>query len=105
MRRAIAPAIKLLALVAVLGALPSVLAHGDDHEGGMDMDMDMGSASNADAPPEIGPEPESMATYFSFPDHKTTIYAHIALMIVGWVFVLPLGESCPPRCLAAPLLF
>lgn len=95
MRRAIAPAIRLLALVAVIAALPCVLAHGDDHEGGMDMDMGMsmaGSEANADAPPEIGPEPEGMSTYFAFPEHKTVIYAHIALMMLGWVFVLPLGK-------------
>ncbi|KAI9752694.1 MAG: hypothetical protein M4579_005532 [Chaenotheca gracillima] len=30
-------------------------------------------------------------SYFAFPPHAGLMYAHIALMVMGWVFVLPVG--------------
>jgi hypothetical protein len=31
-------------------------------------------------------------TYFAHPDHVAVIYSHIALMVIAWVFVLPIGK-------------
>lgn len=58
----------------VLGLLPTVLAHGGDE------------THEADAPKADSEYPPS---YFSHPEHVGVIYAHIALMIIAWVFVLP----------------
>ncbi|KAI1136340.1 hypothetical protein F5Y05DRAFT_415111 [Hypoxylon sp. FL0543] len=85
MRSTAQSALKLLALVAVAGALPAVLAHGHDDEGTMDMDMDMSKE-------EPKPDPDSYPpTYFSHPEHVVEIYAHIALMVVSWVIMLPIA--------------
>ncbi|KAK4187834.1 hypothetical protein QBC35DRAFT_218472 [Podospora australis] len=72
-----------VASLAVLGLLPSVLAHGDEHGdshgGGMQM-------TEVDKPL---PEDQYPPTYFSYPEYKTAIYGHIALMVLSWVFLLP----------------
>lgn len=33
-----------------------------------------------------------LPSYFHFSDHSAVMFAHIVLMCVAWVFVLPLGE-------------
>lgn len=86
MRSTTESALKLLALVAVAGALPAVFAHGGS-EGAMDMDTDMDMSQE-----ESKPDPDSYApTYFSHPEHVVEIYAHIALMVISWVIMLPLA--------------
>ncbi|KAI0165072.1 hypothetical protein GGR52DRAFT_93485 [Hypoxylon sp. FL1284] len=91
MRSATRSALQLLALVAVAGALPAVLAHGD--EGATDMDKDMNMNMNMNmtkADPK--PDPDSYPpNYFAHPEHVVEIYAHIVLMAIGWVFMLPLA--------------
>ena len=72
--------LRLVAGAAVLGLLPTALAHGDD----MNMEKD-----EADKP---RPADEYPPTYFAHPEHQTVIYAHILLMVLAWVFVLPVGE-------------
>lgn len=85
------PAFHLLAAATVLGALlPAVLAHGDD---GMNMDGEMGGAMNMSAPQPENDAQEYPPNYFSHPEYRGILFAHIALMVSGWVFVLPLGES------------
>ncbi|KAK6852051.1 hypothetical protein PG995_012176 [Apiospora arundinis] len=73
-------ALSLLATVALIGAIPAVLAHGDDGEG-----MDMG------APKEDQKMDSYPPTYFSHPEHRGVMYAHIVLMVLGWVIVLPIA--------------
>ncbi|KAK4464255.1 hypothetical protein QBC42DRAFT_171759 [Cladorrhinum samala] len=83
----------ILAGTALLGLLPAVLAHGSDdnnmmgghagHGGGGGMNM---TPSEADLPL---PADQYPPTYFALEEHKTLIYGHIALMILGWVFLLP----------------
>jgi hypothetical protein len=81
MRSATRSALTLLAAAAILSALPAVLAHGDE-----DMDMDMGTTE------EPKPDPESYApTYFSHPEHRGVLYAHISFMVIGWIVMLPIG--------------
>ncbi|OTA99941.1 hypothetical protein M426DRAFT_66821 [Hypoxylon sp. CI-4A] len=87
MRSTAQSALKLLALVAVAGALPAVLAHGDD-EGATNMDMDMDMSKEEPPTPEPTYYPP---TYFSHPEHVTEIYAHIALMVVSWIVMLPIA--------------
>lgn len=72
--------------VVLFALLPVVLAHGDEGH-----DMDMSHAS--DKPKEVAPEYPD--TYFAHPDHVGAIYAHIILMVLSWVFVLPVGKIKP----------
>jgi len=107
MRPATAKVIRLLSLVAIAGAFPAVLAHGDD-EGAMDMgehrDMSGHGGSGAQEPK---PDPDSYPpTYFTHPEHVTAVYAHIAIMVIGWVFMLPTGMRtfvCARRHVRLPL--
>lgn len=67
----------VVASAAVLGLIPTALAHGDE------MNMEKGEA---DKPL---PEDQYPPTYFALADHRAAIYGHIALMVLAWVFVLP----------------
>lgn len=69
-----------------------MLAHGDEGMS-MDGDMDMGGAMNMSAQQPGNDTQEYPPNYFSHPEYRGTLVAHIALMVLGWVFVLPLGES------------
>ncbi|KAK7744332.1 hypothetical protein SLS62_010235 [Diatrype stigma] len=94
-------ALKLLALAAIVAALPAVLAHGGGHDdGGAGMDMDMGGDADmnmdmggaAAAAEALQPESDpSQMSYFAYTEHTTAIYAHIALMVVSWVVLLPIA--------------
>lgn len=83
MRLVARSALYLLAAAAVLGFVPTALAHGDE------MDMDMGHGAE---PPKPGPD-SYPPTYFAHPEYTGVIYAHICLMAVAWVVVLPIGEE------------
>lgn len=88
MRPSRAPSVSVgTALVFGLAFLPTVLAHGDDG-GGHDGDdhMDMGMDAGMDKPQDDYPP-----TYFAHPDHAGLMYGHIGLMVVAWVFILPVG--------------
>ncbi|KAI0542472.1 hypothetical protein GGR58DRAFT_524983 [Xylaria digitata] len=100
--------LRLLALLAIVGALPAVFAHGGD-------EMNMGDNENMGGHEEMGgdaprPDPDSYPLiYFAHPEHVTAIYAHIGIMVVGWVFVLPtavmLSIARSRYTLAAQFLF
>jgi hypothetical protein len=81
----------ILAGVVLLGFISSAVAHGhDEHE---DMDMDMGgmSSTRPTIPASSGAMAEP-ASYFQLKEHTGLMFAHILLMTIGWVFVLPIGE-------------
>ncbi|KAK6953385.1 hypothetical protein Daesc_005688 [Daldinia eschscholtzii] len=87
MRTTTQAALKALALIAIAGAIPTILAHGHGDEGATDMDMNMDMSKE-----EPKPDPESYPpTYFSHPEHVVEIYAHIALMVISWVVMLPIA--------------
>lgn len=98
MRSATRPGLHLLATAAVLGALlPAVLAHGDE---GMSMGGDMDAAMDMSAQQPDTDAQEYPPNYFGHTEHRGVLFAHIALMVLGWVVVLPLGKStrgAPPR--------
>jgi len=48
--------------------------------------------SNSSDEPHLPPK-----SYMRHPEHVTLILAHIALMTVGWVFVLPVGKPATVR--------
>lgn len=78
--------------VVLLGFISSVAAHGDDEHG--DMSMDLGGMS--DSRPTIATATNGTmaepASYFQLTEHTGLMFAHILLMTLGWVFVLPIGE-------------
>jgi hypothetical protein len=67
-------------LVLGLARLSTVLAHGDDGHG------HNGSSDHMDEPQDDYPP-----SYFSHPDHAGLMYGHISVMVIAWVFVLPVG--------------
>lgn len=80
------------ALLAVL-----TIAHED-----MSMDMDSGMSTGTHAAPITSPsghsntlniQCEAPMSYFTCGKHSGIIIAHILLMILGWVLVLPSGEQ------------
>jgi hypothetical protein len=84
-------AIQLVAGALVLGLASVANAHGDDM--GMDMGMEMSMATETALPANTTYPP----TYFAHPEHVRTIYAHIILMTVGWVLILPVGRWTSSR--------
>lgn len=73
------------ALAVALASLSTVLAHGDD--------MDMDGAGHNGGDHADRPQDDYPPTYFSHLDHAGLMYSHISLMVVAWVFVLPVGTS------------
>lgn len=87
MRSITRSAFRVASATALLGLLlPVVLAHGEDDN--MSMDMGEGVAMAADEPSS---DIEYPPTYFALAEHRGVLVAHIALMILAWVVVLPLG--------------
>ncbi|KAM0411218.1 hypothetical protein ACHAPD_009419 [Fusarium lateritium] len=52
------------------------------------MEMGIDHGSNTTQPPKHQNYPD---TYFAHPEHSGTIYTHIALMVISWVFILPIA--------------
>ena len=72
-----------ISAVLLLWGLPLVAAHDDD---GMDMDMSGASSGPAEESVEATP-----LNYFRHGHHGGWMYAHIALMILGWAFAMPVA--------------
>ncbi|KAJ5564471.1 hypothetical protein N7513_000713 [Penicillium frequentans] len=84
-----------VAFVAVfLASLATALAHGDDESMDMNMDMEMNmhsstSTATATPAPSASGHANDPMSYFAYGKHSSSIIAHIALMVLGWCFVLP----------------
>lgn len=80
----------------LLASLVTALPHGDDES--MDMGMDMQASTDAPQPTTTAMQAttDGPMSYFAYSKHSSAIIAHIALMVLGWCFVLPVGEwlSC-----------
>ena len=109
MKALAASLLPVVASAAVLGLIPAVLAHGEEHgghgsaaaaasaAGGMGGMSGMGGGSNGTAQDPDAPLPEDQypPTYFAHPEHKAAIYGHIVVMVLAWVFALPAGKAPP----------
>lgn len=73
----------------LLQLLPLVVAHGDEHHGEA---MDM-SAQDVSVPQPQTAGPQS---YWRLTEYATLMYWHIALEILAWVVVLPVGKLSHP---------
>jgi hypothetical protein len=77
--------------VVLLGIISSVVAHGDDEHGDMNMGMDGMSTSRPTIATSSNDTMAEPASYFQLKEHTGLMFAHILLMTIGWVFVLPIG--------------
>jgi hypothetical protein len=75
-------ALTIAAAALLLELVPLVAAHGDEH-----MNMDAHEASQLQTEEEGRPK-----SYWSLSEHATLIYWHIALEILAWIVVLPVGK-------------
>jgi hypothetical protein len=77
---------------AVLLGLASVaVAHGHDE----DMNMDMGDPAIARPTITSAANVVAPSTYFRYGEHSGLMMAHIVLMTIAWVFILPIGKQLP----------
>jgi hypothetical protein len=80
----------------VLASLATALPHGDDDsmEMGTNMDMDMHAGHSAAQPTAtaVSATSDGPMSYFAYSKHSSAIIAHVALMVLGWCFVLPVGK-------------
>lgn len=101
MWRTTAPAAFTAALF--LASLTYAIPDGDHHSMNHDMNMDgmdsssvqMGHGEDAHPTAAVNPAEAWPMSYFSHGEHSGTIIAHVALMILAWCFVLPMGECIP----------
>lgn len=77
--------VTLATAALLLHLLPLVAAHGDEHHGEA---MDM-SAHSAPAPQPQSNAPQS---YWRLTEYAALMYWHIALEVLAWVVVLPVGK-------------
>lgn len=80
-----------LAGAVLLGLVSVAVAHGHDE----DMNMDMADSSiarptilSATSTTTSVPVPDA---YWNYGEHRSLLTAHIALMTIAWVFILPIG--------------
>lgn len=72
----------------LLALLPVVIAHG----GGESMDMDMGMGHDGNTTTQPPKDEDYPDTYFAHTEHIGVICTHVALMVLSWVFILPIGK-------------
>ncbi|KAJ5831763.1 hypothetical protein N7474_000074 [Penicillium riverlandense] len=82
------------AAYATLFLASLAIAHDDDESMGISMETstEMHATSSTAAPTASvsqNAQSEGPMSYFAYGQHPSTILAHIALMILGWCFVLP----------------
>jgi hypothetical protein len=87
----ITPRSSLIFAAALLALAPLVRSHGDDDDMSMGMDMSSSLPMAPTATPTMTADLTSELSYFSYPDYKAWIWAHIALMIISWCFIAPIG--------------
>jgi hypothetical protein len=84
----------LVCAAALLALAPVILAHGDDEDmdmGGMGMDMSSSHSAAPTATPTMTADIVPELSYFSYPDYKVWIWAHVAVMVVAWCLIAPIG--------------
>jgi hypothetical protein len=79
----------ILASAVLLGLATAAVAHGHDEN----MNMDMGEASMArpTLATVVNGTNAAPESYFRYGEHAGLMAAHILLMTVAWIFVLPIG--------------
>jgi hypothetical protein len=78
------------AVVVLLGLVSVVGAHG--HDGDMKMDMGEQSVSRPTIATISNTTDAGPQSYFQYGEHSGLLVAHILLMTIGWIFILPIGK-------------
>lgn len=78
-----------LAGAVLLGLASVAVAHGHDE----DMSMEMGASPMASPTINSTADVQVPDSYFRYGDHSGLMMAHISLMTIAWVFVLPIGAQ------------
>lgn len=86
--------LNLIAALLFLRVLPEVFAHGHDDFMAMKDSSGTGvhfsNSTTCLANMTVAQSPQS---YFAHPEYSGLLLGHIGLMIIAWLFVLPIGES------------
>lgn len=86
--------LNLIAAVLLLRVLPEVFAHGHDDFMAMryssGTDVHFSNSTTCLTNMTFAQSPQS---YFAYPNYSGLMLGHIALMIIAWLFVLPIGKS------------
>ena len=87
-----------LTALLLLGAVPLALSHGHgSHDGEMEgMGVPKTAhliTSNSTLTVTMNSSTVAPQSYFTYPNHGGLMLAHIVLMIIAWVFTLPISES------------
>jgi hypothetical protein len=93
MKSTAVPLLLLGASLAVLGLIPAALAHGEHMSEDMATDMAMDTGTDGTGESSKLPEDQYPPTYFGYAEHRSVIYAHISVMVLAWVIMLPVGMS------------
>ena len=77
----------------LLGDLPLAFAHGDDGHSHGDMSMAMGAFKVSGVSNSMSNSTSTAAqSYFAYPSLSGFMVAHIVLMTLAWLFILPISE-------------
>lgn len=71
-------------------AVPLAFAH--ETVAGTGPDQHVDSHGHQHASHDVASDAESPLTYFAHQEHIALLYSHIALMVLSWVFILPIGK-------------
>ncbi|KAF8475936.1 hypothetical protein BDZ91DRAFT_710619 [Kalaharituber pfeilii] len=82
----------LLLACALAVLIPSVHAHEEHTHHGSVGEHGESTPSYVD-PPTISSDGQLKDSYYLWPEERFFLYSHIALMVVAWVFILPVGLS------------
>lgn len=83
-------------LLLFLATVASALPHGDGHEsmhmaGATEATSSVAPAAAATATMAAG-DTTHLMSYFRYQKHSGTILAHIVLMAIAWIVILPVGK-------------
>ena len=88
--------ITTLAAAFVLSlVLQLVAAHGDEEASpSVDIGMDMTTTSTSVVPATMGGNSTNVpVSYFSYGSNSSWMVAHAGVLVLAWVFVLPIGKQ------------
>lgn len=77
-----------VAALILSGTLPLVLSHGHSQHG-----LDEGVAKTMQSDSSLNATSIAEQSYFTYPKHGGLMLAHIGVMTVAWLFILPIGKA------------
>ena len=83
------------AALFLLGVVPLALSHEDEslESGTGSMGFNMAHLTSTPSAAALNSSVAEQQSYFTFPGYGGLMLAHIAIMVIAWFFILPIGES------------